>query len=66
MNRDQIKGKWKRLRGKVRERWGKLTGAKLDVVAGKRDQWLGKLQEKYGSTKKQAERELDHWRKGLR
>jgi len=66
MNREQIEGKWKRLRGKVKERWGKLTGDKLDVVTGKRDQWLGKLQEKYGYTKEQAKRELDHWRKGLR
>ncbi len=66
MNRDQIEGKWRRLRGKVREKWGKLSGDKLDVVAGKRDQWLGKLQEKYGHTKEQAEREMDHWRKGLR
>ena len=48
MNWDQIEGNWKQVKGKFREKWGKLTDDDLDVVAGKRDQLLGKLQEKYG------------------
>ena len=46
MNWDQVEGNWKLLKGKFREKWGKLTDDDLDVVAGKRDQLLGKLQEK--------------------
>jgi len=49
----------KQLKGKFREQWGKLTDDDLDVVAGKRDQLLGKLQEKYGHTREQAEKDLD-------
>ena len=45
MNWDQIEGNWKQVKGKFREQWGKLTDDDLDVVAGKRDQLLGKLQE---------------------
>lgn len=58
MNEDTIKGNWKELKGKARERWGKLTDDDLDVVAGKRDQMLGKIQQAYGRTKDEAEAEL--------
>jgi uncharacterized protein YjbJ (UPF0337 family) len=46
MNWDQIEGNWKQLKGTVKERWGKLTNNDLDVIAGKRDQLLAKLQER--------------------
>ena len=62
MNWDQVEGKWKQLKGSVKERWGKLTDDDLDVVAGKRDQLAGRLQERYGITKQQAEAEIDQWR----
>jgi uncharacterized protein YjbJ (UPF0337 family) len=58
MNTDQIKGSWKQLKGKIKEKWGKLTDDDLTVIAGERDQLLGKLQERYGYTKEQAEKEL--------
>jgi uncharacterized protein YjbJ (UPF0337 family) len=45
---DYIEGKWKEMRGKVRERWGKLTDDDLDVIAGKRDQLVGIIQQRYG------------------
>jgi uncharacterized protein YjbJ (UPF0337 family) len=45
MNWDQIEGNWKQVKGKIREKWGKLTDSDLEVIAGKRDQLLGKLQE---------------------
>lgn len=61
MNWDQIEGKWKQLRGNAKEQWGKLTDDDLDVMAGKRDQLIGKVQEKYGIAKEEAERQVDDW-----
>jgi uncharacterized protein YjbJ (UPF0337 family) len=61
MNWDTIKGQWKQLTGKVREKWGKLTDDDLTVIAGKKDQLVGKLQERYGYKKDRAERELDEF-----
>jgi uncharacterized protein YjbJ (UPF0337 family) len=58
MNWDRIEGNWKQFKGQVKEQWGRFTDDELDVVAGKRDQFLGKLQEKYGITKDEAERQL--------
>jgi len=63
MNSDQLEGQWKQLKGKVKEKWGKLTDSDLDVIAGKRDLFLGKLQERYGFTREQAERDLADWEK---
>jgi uncharacterized protein YjbJ (UPF0337 family) len=65
MNWDTIKGQWKQLSGKIKEKWGKLTDDDLKVIAGKRDQLLGKLQQHYGYGKDQAERELDDFSRGL-
>ena len=61
MNWDQISGTWKEFKGKVRERWGKLTDDDLDVVAGKRDQMIGLLQKRYGYAKEEAEKHLDEF-----
>lgn len=66
MNWDQIAGKWTQFKGKVQEKWGKLTNDDLDVIAGKRDQMSGILQERYGYAKEQAERELDDFAQALR
>ncbi|HET9512748.1 MAG TPA: CsbD family protein [Gemmatimonadales bacterium] len=59
MNRDWLEGNWKQVRGKVRERWGKLTDDELDVIAGRRDQLVGRIQELYGTSKHEIERDLD-------
>jgi uncharacterized protein YjbJ (UPF0337 family) len=61
MNSDQMEGKWKQLKGSVREKWGKLTDDDLDVIAGKQDQLTGKLQERYGITKEEATRQIREW-----
>ncbi|HEV3196590.1 MAG TPA: CsbD family protein [Bryobacteraceae bacterium] len=58
MNSDQLEGQWKQMKGKMKEKWGKLTDSDWDVIAGKRDQFIGKLQERYGYNREQAEREL--------
>ena len=66
MNWDQIQGDWKQLTGKVKEKWGKLTDNDLTVIAGKRDQLAGILQERYGYAKEQAEKELDEFLKTMK
>lgn len=66
MNWDQMEGKWKQLKGSVRERWGKLTNDDLDQIAGKKDKLIGKLQERYGIARDEAEKQSDEWaRAGL-
>jgi uncharacterized protein YjbJ (UPF0337 family) len=64
MNWDQIEGNWKQLKGSVKERWGKLTDDDLTVAEGKVDKLAGRLQERYGYTKEQAEAELKEFMKG--
>ena len=66
MNWDRIEGNWKQFKGQVKEQWGKFTDDELDVVAGKRDQFLGKLQEKYGITKDEAQRQLLEFEKSCK
>lgn len=65
MNWDQIEGKWKELKGQAKVQWGKLTDDELDMAEGHRDQLVGKLQQKYGIAKEEAERQLDDWSRGL-
>jgi len=48
---DQIKGNWKQLKGRVREKWGLLTDDDLEHIAGHKDRLVGKIQEKYGEAK---------------
>ncbi len=65
MNWDVVKGNWKQFKGSAKQKWGKLTDDDLTTIDGKREQLAGKLQEKYGYTKEQAERELDEFTKAL-
>ncbi|MGE0425730.1 MAG: CsbD family protein [Reyranellaceae bacterium] len=61
MNWDRIEGNWKQLKGQVKEGWGKLTDDDISVIAGKRDQLVGKIQERYGCAKDEAERQVKAW-----
>jgi uncharacterized protein YjbJ (UPF0337 family) len=65
MNWDQTEGKWKQLKGSVKEHWGKLTDDDLTVIAGNRDKLIGKVQERYGIAKEEAQRRADEWLKGI-
>ncbi|PUA16993.1 CsbD family protein [Glaciimonas sp. PCH181] len=58
MNWDIIEGNWKQLKGKVKAQWGKLTDDHIDVIAGKRDDLSGKIQEAYGVNKDEAEKQI--------
>jgi uncharacterized protein YjbJ (UPF0337 family) len=61
MNWDQIEGKWKQYAGTVREKWGKLTDSDLEVIHGRREQLVGKIQERYGIAKEEAERQVSEF-----
>ena len=65
MKWDQLGGSWKEFKGKVREKWGKLTDDDLATIAGKRDQLAGLLQQKYGYEKDQLDRELHEFANAL-
>jgi uncharacterized protein YjbJ (UPF0337 family) len=64
MNSDIWQGNWNQLKGKMREKWGKLTDDDWTTIAGKKDQFLGKLQERYGYSKDQAEHDYNEWERG--
>jgi len=66
MNWDQIAGNWKQIKGVVREKWGKLTDDDVDVIAGRRDILLGKIQEKHGIAREEAEKQLKAWEDSLK
>ncbi len=66
MNWDQIAGNWKQVKGAVRQKWGKLTDDDVDVIAGKRDILLGKIQERHGIAREEAEKELKTWEDSLK
>ena len=61
MNKDQAAGGWKELKGKIKQQWGKLTDDDMSQINGKRDELAGRLQERYGIAKDQAEKEIDDW-----
>jgi uncharacterized protein YjbJ (UPF0337 family) len=63
MNWDRIEGNWKQLKGKAREKWGKLTDSDFEQIAGKRDQLIGRVQERYGITREEAQKQADEWAK---
>lgn len=59
MDWNVIQGKWKELKGNVRQRWGKLTDDDIDQIGGKKDELIGRLQQRYGYAKEDAMREID-------
>ena len=61
MNEDTIKGNWKQFKGNLREQWGKLTDDDFDVIDGRREQLLGKLQERQGLAREAAEKQISDW-----
>lgn len=65
MNWDQVEGKWKQFTGSARERWGKLTNDDWEVIGGKKDHLIGRIQERYGIAKAEAEKQTDEWARAL-
>ena len=65
MNWDRIQGNWKQFKGNARQQWGKLTDDQLDVVAGRRDLLMGRIQELYGISKDETEKQLTEWQQRI-
>ena len=63
MNSDILKGKWKQLVGSAKIEWGRLSDDELDQAAGEKDRLAGLIQEKYGVTKEEANRQIEDWEK---
>ena len=59
MNSDRIEGNWKEMKGKVQQKWGKITDDDLDVIDGRREELVGKIQQAYGKSRDEAEKEVD-------
>jgi uncharacterized protein YjbJ (UPF0337 family) len=62
MNKDQVAGNWKQIKGKVKEQWGKLTDDEIEQLQGHSEQLAGKLQERYGLAREDAERQVREFR----
>ena len=61
MNWESIEGNWKDFKGQAKQQWSKLSDEQLDKIAGKRDQLSGKIQEAYGISKDQTEKQVSDW-----
>jgi uncharacterized protein YjbJ (UPF0337 family) len=66
MNWDQVEGKWKQLKGSAKQQWGKLTDDDLEKIAGKRDMLVGRIQERYGIEREEAQKRVDKWVKAYK
>jgi len=66
MNWDQVEGKWKQYKGQAKEKWGKFTDDDLDVIDGRRQQLVGRIQERYGIARDAAEKQADEFVKTLK
>ncbi len=64
MNWDIVQGNWTQWKGRLKEKWGDLTDDDIQVLDGKKDQLAGKLQERYGIARDEAEKQLDEWASG--
>jgi uncharacterized protein YjbJ (UPF0337 family) len=63
MNWDRVEGNWKTFKGQVKQQWGKLTDDDLDIISGKRDELIGRIQNAYGLGRDEADRQVAEWEK---
>jgi uncharacterized protein YjbJ (UPF0337 family) len=61
MDWNRVEGNWKQMKGKVKEKWAKLTDDDLALINGKREQLEGKIQERYGLARDQVRKDVDDW-----
>ncbi|BBA36752.1 CsbD family protein [Methylocaldum marinum] len=59
MNWDQVKGNWKQVKGTIKAQWGRLTDDELDEINGEREKLIGKIQERYGIAREEAEKQVE-------
>ena len=65
MNSDTLKGKWKELKGATKEHWGRLTDNDLEIINGQYEQLIGKVQQRYGIARQEAQKQIDEWNSAL-
>ena len=65
MNWDQIKGNWKQFSGQAKQQWGKLTDDDITRMHGEREELVGRIQERYGIARDEADRQVKQWETGL-
>ena len=65
MNWDRIEGNWKQFKGQAKRKWGELTDDDLDKLEGRRDELIGKIQERKGIARDKAEEEVNRWADSL-
>jgi uncharacterized protein YjbJ (UPF0337 family) len=65
MNWDRIAGNWKQFQGEAQKQWGNLTNDDLDVIAGERTKLIGRIQERYGWAREEAERRVEEWERTI-
>ena len=65
MNWDQISGNWTQMKGKIKVQWGKLTDDDIEVIAGKRDELIGRVQKVYGMTREEASKQVDRFEREM-
>ncbi|HKS72307.1 MAG TPA: CsbD family protein [Terriglobales bacterium] len=63
MNTDQMEGKWKQMKGALKQKWGNLTDDDLKIIEGNRDQLVGKVQERYGIAREDAQKQVEEWKR---
>lgn len=61
MNKQILKGKWNQFKGEVQKEWGKLTNDDVDMIDGEYDKLIGRIQERYGRSREEAQREVDRY-----
>jgi uncharacterized protein YjbJ (UPF0337 family) len=61
MDWNRVEGNWKQLRGRAKEKWGKLTDNDLTAIGGRREELEGRIQERYGYAKDRVRKEIDDW-----
>ena len=66
MNWDRVEGNWKEFKGKAQQKWGKLTNDDLDTIQGRAEQLIGRVQERYGVARTEAERQVREWMSGVK
>jgi uncharacterized protein YjbJ (UPF0337 family) len=62
MNRDTFQGQWKQMKGSVKKQWGKLTDDDIARVEGDFDELAGRIQERYGVAREEAEKQIKAWK----
>ncbi len=60
-NRNTFAGNWNQLKGKVKEKWGRLTNDDLAEINGRKDVLVGKLQARYGYSEEEARKAVQNF-----